>query len=492
MSDRPMPPTWGRGMIEGTVATGWSTMIVQGLGVLRTLLLARLLVPPLFGIVALAEVFLSIGRQLQDFNFEAGLITRGERLPSTIVAHLILRAAFALAVFGMLAVAAVGLRHWYDPRMGLVLLWFAGGSVVQALGSTPRALLERTFRLASIASVNVVSALVRLIIPVLLAWRGFGLTSLIAVSVLDMVVPALGYWWCRPSREFGRVAWGEIWEGMRWLLRFGAPLWMAGLLSNVFVLDNFLVGTFRGVEALGFYALAFTLARLPVQFIAHAVTKGTFPAFSTHQRDRARLNALFTLTYTIVVWGLVPLAALAAVAAPELVQLTIGAKWIPLIPVFRWLCVFTVLRGVQDLTVDFFVSQGKTAWFRNVLGLEAVVLVLIGPLSAWRWGPVGMAIAVDVMLGCGLPYLISHLRHVVGSGYWSAWRTPLIASLAGALAASGVVVWWPGRPLAWILGAKLLIGTGVLGTVWWLLGRDQWQALRQGLKNLWRGEEVLV
>jgi len=306
--------------------------------------------------------------------------------------------------------------------------------------------------------------------------------------VLDMVVPAIGYWWCRPPVSYEKFAW----EDVRWLLRFGAPIWLAGFLSNVFVLDNFLVGTLCGVEAVGLYALAFTLARLPVQVIAHAVTKGAFPAYSVHQGDPLKAGRLFTLAYTAVVWGLVPLAVLAALLAPEVVQLTVGAKWVPMIPAFRWLCVFTVLRGVQDLTVDFFVSQGKAVWFRNVLALEAVALLLVGPLAAWRGGPVGMAIAVDVMLCVGVPYLVGHLRQLVSLKYRTVWVLPLMASVTATVVIGIAASWLQTWPMAWRLVIELLIGLAAVLGVWGTFGRAQWRQVQTGIRNLWEGRGTLA
>jgi len=478
--------TWGREVMRGAVAMGWSAICIHGLSFVRVALLARLLIPELFGIVALAESFLITLRQLQDFNFDTGVLYRQTRLPQTIQANLVLKGIFSGFTLLLIWLVHSWLNRWYDPRVGTVLLWFAAGAVVQTLGGTPRVLLERDFRFTEMACVQVASAVIRTVVPVVLALAGFGLMSLVAASLIDMLLPALGFWWRRPIH----LEASPSREDFRWFFQFSWPLWMAGGLSIIcYAGSHVIVGSVLGNTMLGLYALAFTLARLPVQLITHAISRATFPAYAKFQGDPVTVTRLYQLVMSLLCWFVFPLATLAAVLAPEAIRWGLGEPWVGAVPLFQSLCLFTALLSIQEYAIGFFNAHGRTVWFRNLMTWETIVLFVFASGLILRHGALGMVWAINGMLLCGVPYALFYVRRLIGIvPLWPLARLPLLISVlmggATLLLQEGIATWPVPARLVVKAAAGLLVG----GSTGWALGRARLTVLRQGLQSLWRGE----
>jgi len=471
-------------MVHGALAIGWSTLAIHGTGLVRTALLARLLEPELFGIVAMAEFLLGILRQVQDFQFDTALVYRQTRVPHTALASLAVKTLLSASGVLLIWSGQGVLSRWYDPRIGSILLWFGAASVVQAIGGTPRAIMEREFRFSELVWVQVASAVVRTVVPVGMALAGYGLMSLAASAVLDMVLPAIGFWWRRPVAFAARPSWADV----RWLFAFSAPLWVAAWLSLIcYSAGHGFVGSLAGTVALGSYALAFTFARLPVQLITHALSRAMFPAYAKFQHDREALAGLLAVAIRCLCWSLMPVAVVAAGLAPEAMRLVLGPKWDAAVPVFQSLCVFTVFRGLQDHAIDFFNAQGQTHWFRRLMSVEALVLLLVGPWMTRRYGAVGMAWAINLMMAVGMGWVIASLQSMTARGLWQMMRLPVaISALIGVLvAATGLYL----TAAPWlVLLAKLGVAVGVGGFSVWRLGRDELRALWSDVRELWDGQ----
>lgn len=478
-------PAWGRGAMQGALALSWSTAVIHGLGVVRTALLARCLVPELFGIVAFAESLLATLRQLQDFNFDTGLLYRRTRLAQTIYANLVLKGVFSVFTFLLIGLMHNWLNRWYDPQVGWVLVWFAAGSIIQTCGSTPRVLLERELRFTDMVAVQLVSAVVRTVVPVAMALAGMGLASLMAASLIDMVLPAIGFWWRRPVQLAARPSR----EDFAWFFRFSGPLWMAGGLTIIcYAGSQVVVGSVLGSPTLGLYTLAFMFAGLPVQFISHAVSRAAFPTYAHFQSQPAIVQRLLTLVLGLLAWILCPLATLAAVLAPEMILAVLGERWLEAVPLFQSLCLYTVLRGVQDHAIVLWNAHGRTLWYRNVMVWEGMLLLCAAPWLVLWHGALGMSWAINVMLLGGLPYVWHYVRRITPVVLWPLVRTPLLVSGVVGLAAlathAGLAAWPVVPRLAAECLAGIIAGTVMAATV----GHRQLTALSQHLGSLWRGD----
>lgn len=476
---------WGRGVIGGTVSIGWSTLLIHGLGMLRTALLARLLVPELFGVVALAELFIGIFRQIQDFQFDLSVISRPTRVEQTVAASLLVKTLFSVLTFAVVAFGFRQLDRWYDPRVGEILLWFAAGSIIQTAGSTPRALMERHFRFTEVVWIQVGSGIIRTIVPVAMAYAGWGLTSLVASSLLDMLVPAIGFWLRQPPKL---GVWFSF-EDIRWLFHFSVPLWVATGLSLVcYSTGHALLGKYSGTTAVGYYALAFTFARTPVQLITHAISRAAFPAYAKFQQNPQALSRLLRLAVELLCWCLIPVAVLAAALAPEAVRLVLGPSWIGAVGVFQSFCLFTVLRGLQDHAIDFFNSQGRTTWFRNLMAWEAVLLLAMGFWVAARFGAIGMAWAVNLMMLGGLPWVAHSLQESAKADFWSMARLPLVVGGVMAVMLFGLPWSKASSSVAVVFALKLVAALLTATTATRLLAAGQVVRLRDECRLLWKGQ----
>ena len=277
-------------MGETALSSGlrWSGLSVVGREAARlafTIMLARLVGPEAFGIVAQAAVYIAIVGLLLDQGFSSALIQRPrvERdMPGAVVSvNLAVGAALMLMT---VAVASAWAEFMDTPELTLVLTFLAPTLLIRAASVTPRAVLLRQMRFRTIAIADVTAAVGGGALGVAVALLGGSywalVVQIVTTDVLVLLVLILAGAGIRPNlhlRTYGTS-------------RFSGQAFAAGVLINSISrnIDNLLVGKFQGPEALAFYGLAYRLLLLPVQLLTVAVGGVLFPAFSRHATTSQR------------------------------------------------------------------------------------------------------------------------------------------------------------------------------------------------------------
>ncbi|MBO4205220.1 lipopolysaccharide biosynthesis protein [Micromonospora echinofusca] len=404
---RPAPA--GRSRVRAAI--GWSYLLTAGRvgsSILVTFLLARLLGPTEFGLLAMALVFITIAQTLIQQGLVSAIVQRDVLTP----AHL--DAAFGVLVLagvgiGLLTAAASPLWALLNGTPGLTVICLALSPLVpvQALAIVPEALLRRELRFRAVAQRTLLAAVLSGIVGVALALAGAGVWALVGQQLVNGVVSMVVVWLVCPWRPGRRLRLGAIRE----LWAFSAHSASAGLgvlLSNR--ADVIVTGIFFGPVATGIYRLAARLPDLLVDVAVRSLQQVALPSLSRLQRDRAALAAHLTgLQHLGAVAGLPVLGILAATAGPLVALL--GPQWAGTETPLRLLClygavnVYGVLLGPALQAVG---EPGRLAvitWLRAVLGVT--VLVTLGLLLTGL-DDIRQASAV-ALAGIGLQALVNAL-----------------------------------------------------------------------------------
>jgi PST family polysaccharide transporter/lipopolysaccharide exporter len=184
-------------------------------------------------------------------------------------------------------------------------------------------------------------------------------------------------------------------EQARELLRYGK--YISGMAIVVFTtteIDNAVIGKILGVEALGFYTLAYMLANLPATHLAKVVASVMFPAYSKLQHDALALKNAFLKTVQVVATLAIPAAVGLAVLSNELVSVIFGPKWLEAASVLPILCVFGALRAVSAINGYVFNAIGKPnlPFYVNLVKLIVIAAAIVP--ATRTFGIIGAAVAV--------------------------------------------------------------------------------------------------
>jgi PST family polysaccharide transporter len=380
---------------------GAATLLVQLLRMVMQLgsivILARLLEPAVFGLVAMVVAVIGIAELLRDF----GLSIAAAQAPDVSVAERdnLFWANTALGV-GSAALAAATtplLVALYDePLLAPIVLPLAVVFILSGMNAQYRADLARRLRFSSLALADLLGPAAGIGTAVVLAVQGAGVWALVAqqivTSAVVLLINAINARWI-PGRYDRSVS-------IRRFFRFGINVLGTHVLNyltrNV---DNVAVGALRGPDQLGLYSRAYQLVMVPLNQINAPLTNVAVPVLSRVSGtalDRALHRAQLVSCYVTA-----PLLVVAAALADPLVLLLMGPDWDGLVPIFAVLAIGGIFRSISQIAYWTFLSTGRTGpLFRLQLWTQPIMMVLI--VAGAPWGGLGVA--------------VGHL--VANIGYW--------------------------------------------------------------------------
>ena len=451
--------------VNGVKWTMLSTIVNSVLQVGYTAVMARLLSPAAFGLVALAGVILRFGVYFAKMGMERAIIQKPDLTERDV------RVAFTSSVLlgvlfaGLLAAGApLAARIVHQPEVVPVVRALALGILLSGLNGTAVSLLHRAMRFRALAIFESISFLVSYLgLGLLLAWQGFGVWALVGATLgQSLLMTVLSY---GAVRHTLRMLFS--WDAYRPLLAYGSRMSAISFVEFVTMsLDTLLIGRLLGPAALGIYSRGSLLIGLPVYLLSSNVAKVVFPSFSQVQADRGRLREVYLSSITLVAMLVTPVCAGAAVAAPEIVRVMLGPDWLAAVPILQVICLTYVLSAV---TMFAGVVCDATAALSHKLLLNVVCLAVLAGLlwGGSKFGLVGVAWALvgGELLRAGLYSAI--MRQELGASPWAVLRAygPGVLAGAGAAATVGAVRYGLlalHTPALALLVAEMLAGAGVL------------------------------
>ncbi|MGX6449692.1 oligosaccharide flippase family protein, partial [Patulibacter sp. S7RM1-6] len=412
--DGPPAEGWGRRTAGGVA---WSALAFAGTKaatLLTTLILARLLVPADFGLVAAALAYVSLIELLSDMGLRATVVYEQEqgvtpRVQSAFTANLLLGAVLAVAgvLLAPLVAAALGMGG-HEALFRLVAL----NPLLTAAGNIQDGLLLRGMAFRRRIRPQLVRAAVRTLASVLLALGGAGATSIVVGMLAGSAAWSLTLWCLAPFRPTLRLDRAVL----RSMAGYASGALALELVSAVGLrVDAVVLAQALGAGALGLYAVAYRLPELVIENVSWSVSDVAFPALaSLRARDR---DALGAATLGLVRWTALyalPVAALLAVLADPLVHVAFGPRWAPAAGVLEAIALMSAVVAVGFPLGDVFKALGRQ---RTVVALNLVMIpLLVGAMLlavpggivavAWARAAVGAAncavVAALVLRALGL------------------------------------------------------------------------------------------
>ncbi|MGE0153025.1 MAG: lipopolysaccharide biosynthesis protein [Reyranellaceae bacterium] len=369
----------------------WSAGESFGLGLLSLavfVLLARLLQPEDFGVVALAGVFVFTFNLIIGTSFADALVQRAALKPghsdaafwTTIVLSLLLAgASFALA-----GIAADGLG---EPELEKVLPWLALSMPLNAIGTVQTALFRRALQFRTIAVRSISGRLAGAAVGVGMALAGFGVWSLVGQQLVGVAVTNLALAIRSPWRPRLRFSFRRLRDLAGFGLHVSAAQVINGLAEQAV---TFAVGVLFGTTQLGFFTIAWRVVQLIRALVGSAVYHVGFSAFSRLQADRQALAAaVLQSTRFACLFGF-PIGAGIALLAGPIIVLLFGARWLAGEP----LMVLLALEMLPGFYVIFFAPCFRALGRPGLTLALSIVYALAGIAAVVALAPLGLEIAV--------------------------------------------------------------------------------------------------
>lgn len=373
-----------RGKVSrGVFWEGGAMLVNRGVGFLVSLVLARLLAPEFFGLLAIAMLAINSLVFLQELGFSSALIYRQSDVEAAAnTAHwTVIASSMALYLVAFIAAPLVA-QFFRNPEVTPVLRVLALTIIISSLSRVPYTLLFKDLDFRKKVVPEFVGSLVGNVGAVLLALAGWNIWALVAgelinSSVTTVVMFIVSPW--RPRLQFEVKLFKEL---------FGYGKYVATsqvLIFGVTNVDDLFVGRMLGDAALGYYGMAYSVSNTPATNITRLVTRVTFPAFSKMQADAARMrHAYFEVVHRVSLVAM-PIAIVTIVFAADFVHVLLTDKWAPAIVPIQILAVYGLIRSVAATMGIIFQSGGKPQWLSSIALWRLVTMTaLLYP--AIRWG----------------------------------------------------------------------------------------------------------
>jgi O-antigen/teichoic acid export membrane protein len=380
-------------VVRGLAWKATSQLVAQGSRIVVAVVLARLLAPHDFGIAAMVLVFSSLVLVFSDLALGAALVQRaslGEEEKSTAF----WAGVGAGAVFTLIGVAIAGpiAVFYHEPEVKPLLMVLSASFLIASLATTHEALLVRAMDFRAVEVRVMCGTLVGSAVAVVVAVKGGGpwsiiVQQLVASTVTTVLIILRSPW--RPRLIVSRRA-------ARDLGGFSGFVLGHRLLYYVHRnADNLLIGRMLGATALGVYALAYNIMLIPFSRIAGPVQQVLFPAFSRLQDQPERIAELWVRATRIVAAISVPALCGLVALTPDFVEVVLGPRWAPAVPVIRVLAWVGLLQSLQTLNTEILQARDETSTifrFSVCFFCAHIVAFVVG----LHWGVVGVAVAYAV------------------------------------------------------------------------------------------------
>jgi lipopolysaccharide exporter len=417
------PPAAPGALAAGAVrGAGWNILTfgaTKGLLLLTTVVLARVLEPTDFGLLALGLLLILFFDVVGDLGVGAAVIyRRGGDARSASTAVLVAGLTGALLT-GVCLVGAPVLGPAFDePRLPAVVQALSLGFLLRTLSIVHRSMLEKELDFARRAVPEVVGAVTKAGLSIGLALGGLGVWSLVWGQVAGVGVTTVLYWWlARWSFRFQFDV-----SVARDLLGFGIPVTLLALLAAVTqALDQLIIGARLDAADLGQYSIGYRLPEFLVLHFCYLLSGALFPSYAKANHDPDQLRRGFRSTLRLVSVVTTPVALGLAITAGDLVPLLFGDQWGDAVPVMRWLAVAALLMSLCFNVGDVYKATGQP----GVLNKLALVRLAVSAPVLWFVAPSGVVAVAAALAGLYAANTLLYL--LVGS---RMMRLPLLAVLS--------------------------------------------------------------
>lgn len=447
-------------------ATWWSTLEIlarYGVQFFVMVLLARLLTPADFGLIAMLLVFTSIGTLLVDSGFGAALIQRQQTTADDETTVFIFTIFIGVATAAVLVLTAPAIANFFkQPKLVDLTRAMALVLPLGAFAAVPDALLTMKLEFKARARAEVAASLCSGAVAVVLAWKGFGVWSLAWQSVVSIGIRGLLLWLYSGWRPRGRYRTASF----RSLFGFGGYMLLSGLLSTVAVrLQSLMIGKLFDAQALGLYTLAQNTQSAPASFMGQVLNRVGLPVFSSIAHERHKLVSALRSSLRMAMFLFFPCMVGIAVVARPLIDLLYGTRWGAAAPILSILAISAALWPVHVLNLAAISAQGRSDLFFRLEAIKQSVSIALVLICA-RWGPLAIACA-GLLSGIISASLNTYYSKRLLDYGWLAqladqWPTLALSTVAAALGWA-VLHWNSPGPIA------MLIAIATSGTAYLLL-----------------------
>lgn len=426
-------PTQSTDLVNKSIRGGVFTVGGQGanfvLNLCSTAVLARLLAPEDFGLIAMVMAIASLVLMLKDSGLSMASIQR-EQLTHEQASNLFW-CSLGLGLLATLIISSISpliALLYGEPRLTLLTIVLSISFIFSSIAVQPIALLTRNMKFGQLAVYQFSGQFSGAVVAIVMAYIGASYWALAARQIITGLSSCAITWWA-VSWKPGLPRKGT---GVSKMLKFGGQLTVSNILIyTASRLDQVLIGATLGGAATGLYERAYKLFMFPVQQFNQPFSKVGVPLLSKLQSQPENFRKHYIYAVTTLATFTIPLAVFAFVAAPEIILGILGPKWKASIPVFMGLIPMGLLKSINPANAWLILPLGKGNKQLLIASITSP-LTILSVVIGLQWGILGVSVAQSIVFVVMFPFRTLYVLHgtlVKLSDLFNAFYRPALASL---------------------------------------------------------------
>ena len=345
----------------------------QGVQFIVMLILARILEPAEFGLIAMLTIFISLSQVFLDSGFATALIQKknADYIDENSIFYFNILAG-VITVFILWFLAPWIGSFYNEPELISLTRVLSITLFIDSFGIIHYTLLKRAIDFKKLAKVSLISSVLSGIIAISMAYNNFGVWSLVLYTICNKSFRLILYWlysnW-RPKLIFS-------FKSLYSMFNYGSNVLFISILETVFNnLYLIVIGKLFSPADLGYYSRAKSLQQIPVQNISGIVSRVTFPTFSKIQDDKTRLRRGLKKSVSTVALITLPMMIGLYILAKPVVLVLLTTKWLPSVPYLQLLCVIGLTYPLNIINLNVLKAIGRSGLLFRLELLKKIIIV---------------------------------------------------------------------------------------------------------------------
>ena len=370
----------------------------QGVQFIISIILARLLEPKEFGIIAMLSIFMAIAQVFIESGFGSALIQKKDANHIDESSIFYFNIAVGIIMAGILCITAPLISDFYKvPILTKITRVLSLSIIINSFGSIQINILIKKLNFKKQAKISIIAVSLSGIVGIICAYRGLGVWSLAIYSVLGNFLRVSLLWlsniW-RPLFAFSL-------NSLKTMFSFGSKLLLSGLLSQmVGNLYYAVIGKLYSPADLGFYSRARSLQQRPISSIMSVFGRVMFPAFSKVQDEKYILKEGAKKTLKVYSFIIFPIMIGIIASAKILIVVLITDKWLPCTDYLRLLCIIGMISPISSVNLNILNALGRSDLFLKI-EIFKVTMIFIAIVITYRFGIIYMIMGHLIL--CSIP-----------------------------------------------------------------------------------------
>lgn len=422
--------------VNGVIWSAIDRFSTQGIQFVFSILIARLLMPSDYGVIAMLGIFLAVSNTFIDSGFGTALVQKANRTETDFSTVFYFNIVVAIIFYALLWLASPYIASFYNiPMLKDVTRVVALTLVFSALGGIQNAKLSIAINFKTRAIISLTSALSTGFMGLYLAYRGYGAWALVFQMVFSSLLNTILLWcfvrWM-PSLVFS-------WQSFRQLFSFGSKLLASALLDTIYNnVYTLVIGKVYSSSSLGLYSRASGLAQYPSSNITGVLQSVTFPVLCSIQNDEERLADAYKRFIRMSAFVVFPLMiGLASVAEP-FIRVVLTDKWEGAIYLLQIVCFSMMWYPIHAINLNILQVKGRSDYFLKLEIIKKIqgvcILCITVPISI-----VAMCYGSIVSSLLSLVWNTYYTKRLIGYGFLSQIKD-LLPIIIHSLLMGGIVL----------------------------------------------------